>query len=733
MNLDFSHLNEAQIKAVKKIHGPLLILAGAGSGKTRVITHRIANLITNENISPYSICAMTFTNKAANEMKERVISLLPKFSGEIMVRTFHSLCLFILRSNWDRLGFSSNFTVYDSSLQESLITEVVKSLKLDSKEFKSNSISTIINRAKDEMLTPSNWFNTLDESLIGRYYENVLKIFERYESYKEKQNALDFGDLIFKTVQIFDNDKELLARYNLRWKYIMVDEFQDTNHAQYLLSKQLAGDLKNLCVVGDDDQSIYSWRGADVRNILEFEKDFPDTFIVKLEENYRSSGNIIRAASNLISYNSVRTEKTIFTNNPDGDKISLNVFESEFDEAHGIIKKIKELYKNTSSYSDFAVFYRTNSQSRYIEEALRSHGIPYKIFGGFRFFDRAEIKDVIAYLNVIVNPLDSTSLLRIINSPPRGIGDTSLEKLKDVSRIKGISLFEVLNKENLDLKKGTLSKVKEFYLMMLDLIEKNNKKILPSSILNDLIIRAGFKEYFQKDDSLESLNRLENLQEFVNSLLDYEDENENATLDEYLNSISLLTSEEEKSDLSDYVTLMTMHNSKGLEYEIVFIAGLEEGTFPHFMVIDGKGDLEEERRLCYVAITRARKKLFLTHVTRKRKFGSGMYETREPSRFLNEIPKELIQENTDNSFSYRRTPLHPPLSSDSIPLVQMDKSKSTMNDKSDIYIGQKVIHKDYGKGDILSLTGAGDNRKAKIRFGNIDKNFLLAYTKLDFL
>ncbi|NUM42360.1 MAG: ATP-binding domain-containing protein, partial [Leptospiraceae bacterium] len=465
----------------------------------------------------------------------------------------------------------------------------------------------------------------------------------------------------------------------------------------------------------------------------DFEKDFPDTFIVKLEENYRSSGNIIRAASNLISYNSVRTEKTIFTNNPDGDKISLNVFESEFDEAHGIIKKIKELYKNTSSYSDFAVFYRTNSQSRYIEEALRSHGIPYKIFGGFRFFDRAEIKDVIAYLNVIVNPLDSTSLLRIINSPPRGIGDTSLEKLKDVSRIKGISLFEVLNKENLDLKKGTLSKVKEFYLMMLDLIEKNNKKILPSSILNDLIIRAGFKEYFQKDDSLESLNRLENLQEFVNSLLDYEDENENATLDEYLNSISLLTSEEEKSDLSDYVTLMTMHNSKGLEYEIVFIAGLEEGTFPHFMVIDGKGDLEEERRLCYVAITRARKKLFLTHVTRKRKFGSGMYETREPSRFLNEIPKELIQENTDNSFSYRRTPLHPPLSSDSIPLVQMDKSKSTMNDKSDIYIGQKVIHKDYGKGDILSLTGAGDNRKAKIRFGNIDKNFLLAYTKLDFL
>ncbi len=719
---------------MRKVDGPILILAGAGSGKTRVITHRIASLILNENISPYSICAMTFTNKAANEMKERVIALLPDFSGEIMVKTFHSLCLFILRSNWEQLGFSSNFTIYDSSLQESLISEVVKSFKLDVKEFKPGSIATIISRAKDEMLSPLEWFNALDESAIGRYYENVLKIFERYELYKEKQNALDFGDLIFRTVKLFEANASLLQRYNLRWRYIMVDEFQDTNHAQYLLAKHLAGTLKNLCVVGDDDQSIYSWRGADVRNILEFEKDFPETFVVKLEENYRSSGNIINAASNLIANNFSRTDKTIFTKNASGEKISLKVFENEFEEAHGIVRTIRDLYKKKNSYSDFAVFYRTNSQSRYIEEALRTYGIPYKIFGGFRFFDRAEIKDLIAYLNVIVNPLDSTSLLRIINSPARGIGDTSLEKLRDSARDSGVSLFEILNSDNLDLKKGTHLKVKEFYRMMLELIDKNDKKFRPSSIVNELIERAGFREYFEKDDDLESLNRLENLQEFVNSLMDYEEENENTTLEEYLNSISLLTSEEEKKELSDYVTLMTMHNSKGLEYETVFIAGMEDGTFPHFMVINGSGDLEEERRLCYVALTRARKKLYLTHVRKKRKFGTGMYEARDPSRFLEEIPENLIQEETDKGYIPQRTPINPPIVSSGSSFVQLGKNKSNVDrNPGDINVGARVLHKDYGKGEIISLTGQGDNRKAKVRFGNIEKNFLLAYTPLQFL
>ena len=723
MNLDFINgLNEPQKSAVLHTEGPLLILAGAGSGKTRVITHRIAHLIINKNIYPYKICALTFTNKAAKEMQERVTKLLSNSGNLVMIKTFHSLCLYILRRYPEKINLQSGFTVYDTSLSESLLKEIIKDLTLDNKAFKPKNISSVIQNSKDKMILPEEF---LDELPKDSFYKSIGKIYSLYEERKMERNALDFGDLILKTVILLKENPEIKNYYNNLWEYIMVDEYQDTNKCQYILTTLLAGEKKNICVVGDDDQSIYSWRGADIRNILDFEKDYSNTFIVKLEENYRSTQNIITAAGSLIKNNSDRKDKTLFTNKETGKKITLTECPSEMDEARFVLNKIKELYKFNGKYSNIAVFYRTNAQSRFFEEALRENNIPYKIYGGFRFYDRAEIKDMMAYLTILINPDDSGSLLRIINFPPRGLGETSLEKIRLNALENNLSIFEILKIGNTDLRKSAKISIDNFLSNYKDLSEMIKNNMNPSAIAKSLVVQMGIEDELKKNSDPESLDRLENIEQFIESIQEYEDTTENPNLSEYLNMISLYTSEEDGVEITDYITLMTVHNSKGLEFDTVFLTGMEEGTFPHFMSIDEKMGVEEERRLCYVAITRAMQDLYISHCQYSRKYGE--IQKREPSRFLSEIPENLFQ--TSSELSYR-TPTRAPLVSQR---ETKDKPNflASSNNSNALKIGSKVKHREYGLGKIVDISGVGDNRKAKIRFGYTEKNFLLVYTPLE--
>lgn len=710
-------LNDSQKEGVLHTEGPLLLLAGAGSGKTRVITHRIAHLILNQNVPPYKICALTFTNKAAAEMQERVRNILPNLGHMVMIKTFHSLCLFIIRRFYEQIHLKSGFSVYDTSLSETLLKEVIKDLSLDNKAFKPKNINSIIQSAKDKMISPGDF---LDENGKDSFYKAVAKIYEIYELRKTERNALDFGDLIFKTVELFKNT-DIKNYYNNLWEYIMIDEYQDTNRSQYFLSLQLAGLKKNICVVGDDDQSIYSWRGADIRNILDFEKDYKYTKIIKLEENYRSTSNIIKAAGAVIQNNTGRKSKNLFTQNKTGNPILLTSCSSEMDESKYVIKKIKDFYKKEKTYLKSAIFYRTNAQSRFFEDALRMENIPYKIYGGFRFYDRAEIKDLIAYLTFIVNPADTGSLLRIINFPPRGVGETTIEKLRVQSLERGVPMFEVLGLEN-GLRKQTKKNIDFFLDVTRDLMQMHRDGRIPSEIARSIVVRFGIDEEYKKGDDLESIDRLENIAQFIESIQEYEETAENPSLEEYLTFISLLTSEESASELQDYVTLMTVHNSKGLEFHRVFLTGMEEGTFPHFMSMDSGMGLEEERRLCYVAITRAREELYISYSKHTRKFGD--VQERIPSRFLNEIPDELF--STSNETFYRM-PVEAPRAGNNTQKGTGDKAISG----NTIQVGQRVRHREYGVGKILEISGSGDNKKAKIQFGYSEKNFLLAYTQLE--
>lgn len=718
-------LNSEQKKAVLQTEGPVLILAGAGSGKTRVITHRIAHLVDNLEVYPESICAVTFTNKAAGEMRERVNHLLPGGIGpRVMIRTFHSLCLFILRREAKSLGFVSGFTVYDTTLQESLIKELMKNLKMDSKQVKPSAVANMISRAKDSMVSQ---FEYLDHYDRDYFTEKIDPIYREYEKRKEERQSLDFGDLIYRTVKLFKEREDILEKYTNRWKYLMVDEYQDTNKAQYKLVRLLGSKTNNICVVGDDDQSIYSWRGADITNILSFHKDYTDSFIVKLEENYRSTPTILGAAAALIKKNSNRTDKTIFTNNPDGDKIGLQSFENESEEAESIVQTIlKTKKKENTKFMNHAVFYRTNAQSRYFEESMRRYSIPYKIFGGFKFYDRKEIKDIIAYLNVIVNPLDSTSLLRIINIPSRGIGDVTLDKMNQASIAEGVCLFEILGKDVTGIKKGTQSKIIELKTILMELQEKEETGTLPSQVAYELIERSGLREEMENEGTEEAISRLENINEFVNSLKDYESKTEDPSLEEFLNQISLLTSEENTAELEDYVILMTVHNSKGLEFDYVYLAGMEDGTFPHSLSMESMDGTEEERRLAYVAITRAKIRLLMSFCRYTRKFGN--VEPRLPSRFFEEIPSEFFDEKGEKKQYGVRKPSQSPVAS---------RSKSDDNIErgtpGSIAVGKKVRHKVYGEGKVVSVSGNGENRKVEVRFGNLEKKFLLAYTPLEIL
>ncbi|TGL57385.1 AAA family ATPase [Leptospira ognonensis] len=722
-------LNSEQNLAVTTVDGPVLILAGAGSGKTRVITYRIARLINEYDIFPNRILAVTFTNKAAQEMRERCTQILGKSKGDPFIKTFHSLCLYILRRDGKHLGLGNNFTVYDSDMQESLIKELLKKNDLDTKEFRPGQLANLFSKAKDSFQTAEDFSK---QAADDHYGKTVAKIFLAYEKEKFQRNALDFGDLILSCVILFRDFPMILEKYQAYWQYIMVDEYQDTNKIQYHLVKALASKHKNICVVGDDDQSIYSWRGADISNILNFNKDYPDSLVVKLEENYRSTKTIIDTAAKIISHNSKRTEKTLFTNNPEGEKIRLTTYQNETEEANGILQKIIKLKNAKNRYADNAIFYRTNSQSRYFEEAFRKKGIPYKIFGGFRFFDRKEVKDLIAYLSVIVNPVDSTSLLRIINSPPRGLGETTITRLANFSIEQGISLLECLGKQIPEIKKGTAKKLADLHRMFENFIGEHEKKRSPSELTYEVLERSGYREFLENEGTEESFSRLENLNEFVNALKEYEETSQDPSLEEYLGNISLITSEEDSKELADYVILMTVHNAKGLEFKNVFMAGMEEGTFPHFLASDTKEGLEEERRLCYVAVTRAREKLDISLSRYTRKFGE--VEARISSRFLEEIPREnLIGDFIESAYGVRR-PDKSPQAKDAYPKAHKEESVSGKKGNQDFAVGKRVRHKVYGEGKIISMSGTGDNTKVEVRFGaHIEKKFLLAYTPLDII
>ncbi|MDR3238393.1 MAG: UvrD-helicase domain-containing protein [Spirochaetia bacterium] len=742
MNITDS-LNNNQREAVLHTDGPLLILAGAGSGKTRVITHRIANIISERKAAPYSIFAVTFTNKAAEEMRTRVIDLVGPAGNSVFVKTFHSAAVYILRRFGEAVRVPRNFSIYDTSDQASVIKQILEEMNLNIKSIKPASIAARISEIKDKAAffdgTP------IDELLPDTYIFNFRELYDKYHARMTAQNALDFNDLLIKTVQLLRTSPESLAALQRQWKYFMVDEYQDTNHAQYIMIKALASATKNICVVGDDDQSIYSWRGADIRNILDFEKDYKDTKVVTLEENYRSREPIIKAASSLIANNIDRKEKNVIAVNGDGERIIHCQANNEYGEAEFVVRRIVslKLVENLSN-KDFAIFYRTNSQSRIFEEQFRKENIPYRIIGGMKFYDRKEIKDIIAYLKLIMNPDDDVSLMRIINVPSRGIGTVTLKKISDIANEKMTTLWNAVNVDT------SVKGVADFKTLMNSLMsmaaEVPAEKKLHQFIMHTIELSA-YRRYLEEEKSREGQGRIDNLDEFINSVYDYEMKNPEASLADFLQDISLQTSEEtpvvegeDPAERADYITLMTVHNAKGLEFPVVFLTGMEEDMFPHKLSIDTEEGIEEERRLCYVGITRAKERLFITNAELRRSF-MGL-EYKEPSRFIDEM--QTLMENltfgsddirfgkgkpfaaTDN-FRYAKKKDEPVELSENSPFLPSEKAERG----SAFKLRDRVIHPKYGTGTIMNIEGSGDTIKLIILFGASKKSFLEKYTPLE--
>lgn len=638
MNNLLDNLNKQQREAVEHTEGPLLILAGAGSGKTRVLTHRIAYLINEKNVYPSNILAITFTNKAAREMKERVQNLL-EGSYDMWVSTFHSACARILRMEIEKLsGYKKNFIIFDTDDQVKLIKECLKELNYNEKNFPPKEMISSISKAKDQLMTPSKFMDR-----YGRDFR-LKKVADIYSLYQKKlmaNNALDFDDILFKTVEIFQNNPDVLQRYQQKFKYIMVDEYQDTNYCQYMLVNLLAKSHRNLCVVGDDDQSIYSWRGADIGNILNFEKDFPDAKVIKLEQNYRSTQTILDAANSVISNNFGRKNKRLWTDNGEGRPIVSYKAMDERDEADFIIGEVDRLsFQEQRSLNNFAILYRTNAQSRVLEEMCMARGIPYKIVGGHRFYDRMEVKDVIAYLRVIQDPEGDLSIKRIINVPKRGIGKATLDTLEDYARQNGISIYEaLLFVDSIEgIGKKAKNSIKEFVRLIAELMDLAEKESA-SEVINQVIIRSGYLEELEKGDD-EDQERGKNIKELISAALEYEEKNEDNSLTGFLENMALMSDIDGLDEEREGITMMTLHSAKGLEFPVVFICGMEEGLFPTQRAFFEEHQLEEERRLMYVGVTRAKEKLYLTSAFERTLYGNTSY-TME-SRFLREIPKELM-------------------------------------------------------------------------------------------
>ena len=635
-------LNSKQSEAVRSTEGPLLILAGAGSGKTRVITYRIAYLIKNQGVSPFRILAVTFTNKAANEMKERLKVLLPDLSDRnLWVATFHATCAKILRRNLNKLeyphqGLDNNFTIYDTDEQNTLIKEILQQLDYSHYQYKPRAILGAISSAKNDLITPELY----KMQAVSTVEKVVAEVYPFYLRRLAENNALDFDDLLLLTVKLFDQQSEILKYYQDKFQYIHVDEYQDTNECQYKLTSQLAGDKQNLCVVGDDDQSIYSFRGADIRNILDFEEDYPQTKVLRLEQNYRSSQCILEASWNVIKHNNDRKEKKLWTDKEFGSRLVCYEATDETDEANFVGTKIKDLIEDGINPSDIAIFYRTNAQSRTFEEALLAANIPYQIIGGLGFYSRKEIKDLLGYLRVINNRADSVNLKRIINVPRRGIGNTTLLKLSRFAEENELSLFEAIerSKEIESINENTQAKIQRF----LEIFTTFNAKDQPSIILDFILERTRYLEILERENTIESQTRIENIQELMNAIDDYELNHDPTSLSDYLENVAL-SSDLDQLDPSevDLLPLMTLHSAKGLEFEYVFLVGLEEGLLPHIRSLTDQQELEEERRLCYVGLTRAIKQLHLVYTQQRRTYGNSEYRT--PSRFLAEIPDRFLR------------------------------------------------------------------------------------------
>ena len=730
-------LNPQQQKAVAHSGTPLLVVAGAGSGKTRVLTRRIAYIMARREIRPYEILAITFTNKAAGEMKERVADLVGPIARSMWVSTFHSSCVRMLRQEVERLGYSSSFTIYDSADSQKLISKVMESLNLDSKRYPARQFQHLISNAKNELQTPHDYLRQ-----VSNQFETIVAdVYTLYEKRLQQANAMDFDDLIMKTVQVLQQFPEAKARFRSRFRHILVDEYQDTNHAQYVLIKELTGvegdgfPVAELCVVGDADQSIYGFRGATIRNILQFEVDFPNATTVLLEQNYRSTQNILSAANSVITKNESRKEKNLWSDAGSGSPLIGYIAESEYDEAEFVKSEIRDLSdKGASTAGDTAVFYRTNAQSRVFEEVFMRAAIPYKVVGGLRFYERKEVKDLLAYVRLIVNPNDEVSLLRVINFPKRGIGDRALEEVAAFASREGISLWAALMRitEISAVPNKAAQAIAAFTSMITALQTLLEAKTKPSVIIEAALEQSGLLAELEHSNDPQDEVRLENLQELVSAALDYEErpleelaEDEEISLAGFLEKVSLVADADEIPDGEDHggvVTLMTLHTAKGLEFPTVFLTGLEDGIFPHSRTLDDPKEIEEERRLAYVGLTRAEKRLYLSRAEYRLTFGSPRYNP--ASRFLDEIPTELIEWRNNNANSYAASAIR----KSRIPSAPPPRATGKKSTAMVLAVGQPVSHDTFGLGTVVALSGEGDKAEATINFGQYgDKRLLLRY------
>ena len=758
-------LNPMQRKAVEKIEGPCLVIAGAGSGKTKVLTYKVAYLIQQKDVKPWNILAITFTNKAANEMKERVTALVGDQINDIWLGTFHSICVRILRRFIDRLGFDTSFVIFDTTDQKTLVKNCLKDLNIDNKMFTEKSVLNEISNAKNEMIEPDEY----EEKFGSDYRKKVIgNIYHLYQQRLKENNAIDFDDIINFTIKILQNNADVIEYFSEKFKYILVDEYQDTNKSQFTLVSLLASRYGNVTAVGDNDQSIYSFRGADITNILNFERDFPGTEIIKLEQNYRCTGNILKAANAVIKHNDAKYEKKLWTENEEGKLPSIYCGEDEYQEASYIVTQInhlkrEEYFKN----SDFAILYRMNSQSRAIEDILRREDIPYKIIGGLKFYERKEIKDTISYLRLVANQSDNLSFQRIINEPKRGVGKTSLEKIDQISKENNISYYEVIKEAD-----KYIPKIYEATRQFVNTIEElKSLELSVSEIITKVLKMSGYTDALKNENTIEAESRIQNIEELITVANEFEKEAADKSLVEFLNSISLSSDTDNIEETDDMVTLMTLHSAKGLEYPVIFLVGMEEGIFPGYQSMMDETELEEERRLFYVGITRAKQYLYLTFAKKRTIFGSTSYNP--PSRFIKEIPKDLLDgyddammqkkkqddfEDSEYDWKYQnarnniygshksfvssyggskvttRKAGEDDIQEKSSPfkrsaesfLQNLQAKKTPSIDVTKYKEGQRIYHKKFGEGTITKLEKEGDDYKVDIEFAKFGHKRLMA-------
>lgn len=735
MNNMLDKLNERQKEAVLATEGPVLVLAGAGSGKTTVLVNRIAYMISEKHIRPWNILAITFTNKAAREMKDRIERLLGDTAKDMWIGTFHSVCVRILRSCIDLLGYSRDFVIYDTADTKTVMKECLRELDIDEKSFPVRNVLSIISNAKNDLMDAATFENVYKSD----YRMSIIaKIYYRYQTKLRKNNAVDFDDIILNTVKILSENPDVLSKYQDKFQYILVDEYQDTNNSQYLLINLLAQANRNLCVVGDDDQSIYKFRGANIGNILNFEDDYSDVQKITLDQNYRSTQNILDAANSVISNNKGRMGKSLWTSNGDGNKVFVYTGTNEYDEARYIARQIKKHFDEQGSFSDCAILYRTNAQSRVIEEMLMRESVPYKVLSGLRFYDRKEIKDIIAYLRVVYNPNDDVSLARIINEPKRKIGNATLEKARNIAREKETSLYDVISHaDDYPEFKTAIKKLLAFSEIIQSLIKlKDTVTIedLTGRILND----TGYMPALVMEDTTESKTRIENLGEFISVITEFEKNEETGnTLGEFLENISLVSDIDGYDENEDSAVLMTIHSAKGLEFPIVFLSGLEEGLFPGMRSMESDDDIEEERRLCYVAITRAKEQLYITKTISRTIHGKTMPTT--ASRFFREIPVEYLEDKTTLQPKVAKVMQDLGVRNASAPKKEVYMTKgfgssvksSGSTDYSKFKAGDTVEHRTFGRGEILKATPCGNDCILEIQFESIGfKRLMAAFAKV---